>query len=260
MQRGAEIVVAVSLRVRAAGVATMLVLTLAAPARTHAASCAGTVYLTFDTGNMAQAEVIAQTLREEHVRATFFIANERTPRNDTALDPAWQDYWRARVAEGHAFGNHTWSHHYQRRDEGERVVAVSVAGRTVQLDRTAFCAELKQVDAAFVRLTGRHLSGMWRAPGGRTTQHSIRWAASCGYPVYVGWPDAGYIGDDQPSETQPNDVLVKRALKAIVPGDVIALHLGVWSRREPFAPALKPLIQGLKARGLCFGLLDAVNR
>ena len=36
---------------------------------------------------------------------------------------------KARVAEGHAFGNHTWSHHYVRRDEGERIAATSVDGR-----------------------------------------------------------------------------------------------------------------------------------
>jgi len=33
-------------------------------------------------------------------------------------------------------------------------------------------------------------------------------------------------------------------------------HLGIWSRQQAWAPAvLEPLIQGLKARGLCFATL-----
>jgi peptidoglycan-N-acetylmuramic acid deacetylase len=32
--------------------------------------------------------------------------------------------------------------------------------------------------------------------------------------------------------------------------------LGIWSRRDPWAPAvLEPLIEGLKARGMCFATL-----
>jgi hypothetical protein len=57
--------------------------------------------------------------REEGVRATFFVSNERTTRGDRALDASWAPYWKARVAEGHAFGNRPWSHHYVRRDTAQ---------------------------------------------------------------------------------------------------------------------------------------------
>ncbi|PZP58513.1 MAG: peptidase A8, partial [Azospira oryzae] len=93
------------------------------------AGCGKPVYLTLDTGNMRHAELIAQILHRHGVRATFFLANERTFRGDFALDPAWADYWRARVAEGHAFGSHTWRHWYFRRDvEGGRIAYVSSGG------------------------------------------------------------------------------------------------------------------------------------
>ena len=33
-------------------------------------------------------------------------------------------------------------------------------------------------------------------------------------------------------------------------------HLGIWSRQDPWAPAvLEPLIVGLKAKGFCFKTL-----
>ena len=39
-------------------------------------------------------------------------------------------------------------------------------------------------------------------------------------------------------------------------GDILMAHLGIWSRQDPWAPAvLAPLITGLKARGLCFATL-----
>ncbi len=131
-------------------------------------SCAGTVYLTFDTGNMAQAETIARILRQEKVKATFFLANEKTFRDDHALDPAWRDYWRARTTEGHAFGNHSFRHVYLKRDlpDGRLLATVNYNGPEIKLDERGFCAELKKVDDSFHSLTGQHLSGLWRAPGG----------------------------------------------------------------------------------------------
>jgi hypothetical protein len=33
-------------------------------------------------------------------------------------------------------------------------------------------------------------------------------------------------------------------------------HLGIWSRKDPFAPMLDPLIAGLRKKGLCFATLD----
>lgn len=45
------------------------------------------------------------------------------------------------------------------------------------------------------------------------------------------------------------------------PGDILLAHLGIWSRQDPWAPAvLEPLVVGLKARGLCFATLRAHPR
>jgi peptidoglycan/xylan/chitin deacetylase (PgdA/CDA1 family) len=219
--------------------------------------CQGVVYLTFDTGNMSQAELIARVLKEENVKATFFLANERSFRNDYSLDPSWDSYWRGLASEGHRFGNHTWSHLYARSDEGGKVIAVNDHGERFALDRGRFCEELSKVERAFHRATGAKLSGLWRAPGWRTTYQSMRFAASCGYPIHVGTNDAGYIRDDLPNEQVSNQQLLERALKGIQGGDIISMHLGIRARQEAAAPILKPLIQGLKARGLCFATLDA---
>ena len=43
-------------------------------------NCTGTVYLTIDTGHMEPAEEIAAILKKHDVKATFFLANEKTKR------------------------------------------------------------------------------------------------------------------------------------------------------------------------------------
>lgn len=227
----------------------------AAPALALAA-CKGTVYLTIDTGHMEPAEAIAAILRKHDVKATFFVANEPTKRGDTSLDPAWGGFWRKLVAEGHAFGNHTWRHWYFRRDVGpDKVAYVSRDGRTELLDERGFCAELGRVEEAFQQMTGRKLDPIWRAPGGRTTPRALEFAKACGYPRHVHWSDAGFLGDELPSDRYPNDRLLAGALANIRPGNILMMHLGIWSRKDPFWPQLDPLLSGLKSRGMCFATL-----
>ncbi|MGB9354128.1 MAG: polysaccharide deacetylase family protein [Azonexus sp.] len=218
------------------------------------ATCSGTLYLTFDTGNMRHAELIAETLAKHKARATFFVANEKTLRGDYALDPAWAPYWHARVAEGHAFGSHTWRHGSFRQDQGKLTRYRLMDGTTENLDGEAICAELRHSDYRFKELTGRPLDPLWRAPGGRTTPLTLKAAQACGYR-HVGWAPAGFLGDELPSETYPNQLLVERALKNLKDGDIVMAHLGIWSRKDPFAPALDELLGKLEARGFCFATL-----
>ncbi|MFZ5557741.1 MAG: polysaccharide deacetylase family protein [Pseudomonadota bacterium] len=223
-----------------------------------AAACDKPVYLTLDTGGMQSAELIADILKKHDVRATFFIANEKTYRGDRSLDESWAPYWKARAAEGHAFGSHTWRHWYFRQDADDgRVAYVARGGQQKELlDRDGVCRELKQPGAAFKAMTGRELDPLWRAPGGRTTPRTLEYAKACGFARHVGWADAGFLGDELPSDRYPNDALLQRALKNVRAGDVLMMHLGIWSRQEPFAPMLDPLIAGLKARGFCFRTLS----
>lgn len=228
---------------------------LAAPA--HATTpCQGVLYLTIDTGSMSQADLIAETLKRYGVKATFFLANEKTINGDWSLDPTWGDYWRARVKEGHAFGSHTWRHWYFRADTTQqRIRFVSTQGHSELLDQQTFCAELKRSDDAFFKMTGRRFDPIWRAPGGKVTPLALAWAPTCGYTRHVGWTPAGFLGDELPSEKYPNQQLLAQAIKNIRDGDILVMHTGIWSRRDPFAPMLDPLLKNLTKRGFCFATL-----
>ncbi|HZV65290.1 MAG TPA: polysaccharide deacetylase family protein [Telluria sp.] len=232
----------------------------AAPGPAAPASCAGTIYLTFDTGSQSQAEFIAATLHRYQVKATFFMANEKTVRGDWSLDPSWAPFWKARVAEGHAFGTHTFDHVYFQRDLPHGHIAVkpqfgAQAGKVLDWSPAQYCQELKRVDTRFHELTGRPLDPLWRAPGGHTSPNTLAAAKACGY-AHVGWAKAGFSGDETSSEVFPNALLLKRALANLKDGDIFLAHLGIWSRKDPWAPAdLEPLIVGLKQKGYCFATL-----
>ena len=227
-----------------------------------AAECRGKVYLTLDTGSMSQAELIAQTLKRHAVTATFFLANEPTTRGDHSLDDSWAPYWKARAAEGHAFGSHTFDHVYLRpvADPADGAVVLAKpqfgarAGRSVRWDAAALCEEIRRVDVRFRQLAGRGVDPLWRAPAGRAPASARTAASACGF-AHVHWSPAGFLGDELPSETHPNRRLLEQALATISPGDILVAHLGIWSRKDPYAPMLDPLIAGLKAKGLCFATL-----
>lgn len=224
-----------------------------------AACSAGTVYLTLDTGSMRHAELIAQILRRHDVKATFFLANEKTPEGDFSLDDRWRGYWRDRVSEGHAFGSHTYDHVYFRSASADGRMSVrpqfgEQAGRTLQWDAQAVCGEIDRVQQRFKALTGAELDRYWRAPGGKAPTPVLSAAKACGW-AHVYWAQAGFLGDELPSETYPNDKLLRQSLASIRGGDILMAHLGIWSRQDPYAPMLDPLIAGLKARGMCFATL-----
>lgn len=235
-------------------------LAAAIPAIAAERACHGTVYLTFDTGSQSQAQLIADTLKRHQVKATFFLANEKTTRGDWSLDPAWAPFWKARVAEGHAFGSHTFDHVYYKGDGAGGAIKVRPqfgehAGQNLQWTPAQYCEELKRVDARFVQLTGRHLDPIWRAPGGKVSARTLAAGKACGMR-HFGWTPAGFSGDETSSSAFPNAVLLKRMLRDLRDGDIVLAHMGIWSRQDPWAPAvLEPLISGLEQKGLCFATL-----
>ena len=228
------------------------------------ASCAGSptdkpLYLTFDTGHMGVAPLIAEVLARQRVRATFFLANERTQGGGGSLDDQWAPWWKARAAEGHVFGSHTFDHHHWLADTpgGFRVrpSAGPQAGKAVDWRPAQYCQALQQPADRFTAMTGQAMAPIFRAPGGKTSPALLAAAKSCGWR-HVGWSAAGFLGDEIPSERYSNAALLERALRNLRPGDILLAHLGIWSRRDAWAPAvLEPLIEGLRARGFCFATL-----
>ncbi|MFO0466524.1 MAG: polysaccharide deacetylase family protein [bacterium] len=239
------------------------ILAMPASAQTSAACPAGTLYLTIDTGWGREAEKIAEILRRRGIRATLFVAHEPTHRGDRSLDPAWAEFWRARAAEGHVFASHTDRHWYFRGDPAPglvRYVARGGGGGEAQLDQEAMCRELSApIERLRAAAPGAVVLPLWRAPGGITTPNTLRLAEACGLR-HQGWTKNGFLGDELNSDTHPNAALRDQALRNIRDGEVLVMHWGVRSRKDPYANVLDDVLAGLQSKGFCFAPLTAQGR
>ncbi|MGZ5887968.1 MAG: polysaccharide deacetylase family protein [Ramlibacter sp.] len=242
-----------------AGILSLLAVA-ALPAQ--AADCGKPVYLTFDTGHMEVAPLVAEVLARQQVKVTFFAANERTKVGDGSLGDHWAPWWKARAAEGHEFASHTWDHVYWRADlPGEpprfrmRPSAGPDEGKEQVWTGAQYCEQIAHSAARLQAITGKAPLPLFRAPGGKTSPRLLAAARACGW-AHVGWAPAGFLGDELSSESVSNAELLARALRNVRSGDILLAHLGIWSRKDPWAPAvLEPLIVGLKERGFCFRTL-----
>ncbi|WP_326533425.1 polysaccharide deacetylase family protein [Pseudorhodoferax sp.] len=229
------------------------------------ANCARPLYLTFDTGHMGVAPLIADVLKRQNVRVTFFASNEATQQGDGSLGEEWAGWWRERAQEGHAFASHTYDHVYWSADVAPgrdgtarfriRASAGPNIGQTRLFTAAQYCEEIGRAARRLEEVTGQQPLPLFRAPGGRTSPTLVSVARGCGY-AHVGWAPAGFLGDELPSERYSNAELLARSLRDIRAGQILVAHLGIWSRKDPWAPAvLEPLIEGLKAKGFCFATL-----
>ena len=243
--------------------AIFIVASLACPTWASAEkSCVKPVYLTLDTGHMDIAPLVADVLNRQNVRVTFFAAQERSKVGDGSLGDHWAPWWKARALEGHEFASHTYDHVYWLSDlPGSppqfrvKPSAGASAGQVFTFDAQAYCAQLEKASARLLAMTGKPPLKLFRAPGGKTSPALLAAAASCGFQ-HVGWAPAGFLGDELPSEKFSNESLLKKALSSIKKGDILMAHLGIWSRKDPWGPAvLEPLIIGLKDKGFCFATL-----
>ena len=223
------------------------------------AGCDRPVYLTFDTGHMGVAPLVAEVLQRQQVQATFFLANERTLTEGTTLDDHWAPWWKTLAQGGHVFGSHTWDHLVWLADEPNgfkmKATAGAQSGQILHVTPQAYCDELARPAQRFQAMTGQAMAPIFRAPAGKNSPALLQAAQACGWH-HVPWTPAGFLGDELNSDRYPNRQLLGRALQNIRAGDILLAHLGIWSRQDPWAPAvLEPLITGLKAKGYCFATL-----
>ncbi len=253
------------MRARLLGAALAAMGALVAPAAEAqpAPACrAGTLYLTIDTGWGREAERIAEILKRRGVRATLFVANEPTHTGERSLAPGWAAFWRARAAEGHVFASHTDRHWYFRGDAGPsrtRYVSRTGEGEEV-LDQAAMCRELaRPIERLREAVPNATVLPVWRAPGGIVTPGAVRMGQACGL-AHQGWTTNGFLGDELNSDAHPNAALARRAVANIRDGEVLVMHWGVRSRRDPYANVLDEVIGGLQQRGFCFAPLPPEGR
>lgn len=171
--------------------------------------------LSFDGGSNAEvATEILDTLQARGVRTTLFLTG--------AFIQHFPALVKRMAAEGHELGNHTMNHpHFA---PGMK--------RDPKWTRERVQRELLEADAALVRLLGRPMDPVWRAPYGEHTAEIRRWAEELGYR-HVGWSEGADTLDwATPRERglyRSGDAILQR-LQARLDRDgdglIVLMHLG----------------------------------
>ena len=218
-----------------------------------AKACANPVFLTVDPGNMDFAPRIAEVLRRQQVKVTFWISNLPTKNGEGSLGNQWASWWPVVAGQGHEFASQTFDHVVWRSDlPGYKTafrmkpVAGAYAGREFSFDPPKYCEQIEHAARRIEDFTGKKSLPLFHAPGGSTSPKLLSVAGACGY-AHVGLARAGLLAGGLQS---------KAALAEIRSGDVLMADLNTPAGTEPWAIAnLEPLIAGLKQRGLCFDTL-----
>ena len=184
------------------------------------------VYLTFDDGPCIYTDEILDILKEEQVKATFFVVHRKE-------EELWPIYNRI-VDEGHTLAMHSFSHEYNK----------------VYADEAAFKRDVKMIHDFLYAKTGYDCK-YYRFPGGSSNQVSDIDMQNC--MKYL--DDEGYVYFDWNALSRDAEVdgLSPEALNSNVinyvnsnEGDSIVLMHDV---KPGTAAGLKALIEELKAEG-----------
>ena len=139
-------------------------------------ACKNPLYLTLDTGHMEVAPMMAEVLRHQQVRVTFFVANERTKTGDGSLGNDWGTWWKSVAAQGHEFASHTYDHVYWRGDlPGVKPrfrmqpSAGALEGREFTWEPPKYCEQIDRAAQRIADYTGKKVLPLFRAPGGITS-------------------------------------------------------------------------------------------
>lgn len=210
------------------------------------------IALTFDGGSINNmSEEILNSLREYHVKATFFLTGK-------FIQNYPQTVLRI-TADGHEVGNHTFHHpHLTSYEKNRKHQTLS------NVTKEYFQKELKETEILFNQLTGRKLAPFWRAPYGEHNSEIRKWAAELGYK-HVSWTEV--LGEGKSMDTMdwvsdpsnPNYDTAEQIYMKILNfadstqfganGSIILMHLGSERKDDYPQKKLPDIISGLKDRG-----------
>jgi chitin deacetylase len=179
------------------------------------------IALTFDDGPWPQTtSKVLDILKKQNVKATFFVVGKQVEKHPKLVKQV--------VAEGHAIGNHSWSHQYH------------------HYSSSAAAHELDKTEALVHKLTGVKTS-LFRPPAGILNNGLVASAHQKKYAVVMWSVDS----KDWRSGRTTKQAIVDNLLKEAKSGGIVLLHDGGGDRSKTIE-ALPQLITQLKKHGYTF--------
>ena len=190
-------------------------------------------YLTFDDGpDEKNTAAVLDILKQEGVKATFYVTG-RNVRN-------FPDTARRIFEEGHALGNHSYDHDYQR-------LYASVGN---------YIEEMEQADEAIYELLGvRPL--ITRAPSGRMGNFTQAYEDAIAANGYVEHDWNVSSADTAPGNPTAQDFIDNISGQATMDSVIILMHSS--GGHEETVKAVPEIIRILRERGYTFGVVTPMT-
>lgn len=185
------------------------------------------VYLTIDAGGpLIEVDLMLKSLKENGVKANFFISGNNIKKNP--------EYLKKVVADGHFVANHTMTHN----DFNE-------------MTDDQIRKEITDFEALYKKLTGKEVAKYFRFPYGHYNLHNLNLVSSMGY-TSVFWSTA--MRDWEPrangAEDPYNDIM-----NNLHDGNVILMHQGSLENMQ----ALARICKEIKKKGYEFGIVSELH-
>ncbi|SHK02782.1 Peptidoglycan/xylan/chitin deacetylase, PgdA/CDA1 family [Hathewaya proteolytica DSM 3090] len=194
------------------------------------------VYLTFDDGPSSNTMKILDILKQNNVKATFFVNGK----------PELEHLYKAIADGGHTIANHTYSHDYNK----------------IYQSPEAFKADVKKLDDFIERVTGQAPLHLLRFPGGsnnlvgpnRSNRGNMKNIIQSITPEYI-YFDWNVDSTDASTFKQSKEKIVSSVLNEAVlyHNSVVLMH--DLNPKTTTPEALPEIISGLKEKGYDFDKL-----
>ncbi|EJO5346123.1 polysaccharide deacetylase [Clostridium botulinum] len=196
-------------------------------------------YLTFDDGPSKNTKKILKILKENNVKATFFVNGH----------PGLKHLYKAIAKDGHVIANHTYSHDYSK----------------VYMGPENFEKDIKKLDNYIEETIGQKPSHIIRYPGGsnNTVSHSyggpgvmqriIPHMNKLGY-MHFDW---NVDSTDASAFCQRKDKIINSVLKESRYTHKAVILMHDTNPKVTTVQALPAIIKGLKEQGFIF---DVINK
>ncbi len=178
------------------------------------------IALTFDDGPLPNStEKVLKILKDNQIKATFFLIGRNVQLHPEVVKKV--------LLEGHAIGNHSWSHPYNHQ---------TLAGAAREIDKTS---------EVIAKVIGSK-PNLFRPPGGLMHNGLSEYAKYRKMGIAIWSADSqDYIKSHTPQQ------LLSNIFKQVKPGGIVLMHDG-GTRRTNTALALPILIEKLRKQGYRF--------
>jgi peptidoglycan/xylan/chitin deacetylase (PgdA/CDA1 family) len=197
-------------------------------------------FLTFDDGpSTTVTPKVLEILKKNDIKATFFIVGNQVEENSGAKNLLMEIY-----KEGHAIGNHTYSHNYSKLYPGGKV------------DTNAFMEEIRKTSEIMRGVLGQDFNTkVIRFPGGhpswKGTEQIDSQLEATGYK-YIDWN--ALVGDSE-GGTRTKNQIINRYKQTFVGQEKAIILMHDTYGKNSTAETLQYIIDDLKNKGYEFKTL-----